>query len=229
MTDNAEYKEVEKEEIKEALACEKEEPKQPKKSKGSVYIIAILLLSVALLLESMAIFRLSSAENNEAITKETSETKIETIDRTGFDELCAKKQSFIVMFGRVSCKQCAVVEYVLDNIKDSPIPIYKFDMEKCYGTDEYDAIKNEVGINYVPTLFYYEDGEQKYCKNNPLPDGYYDSEQTAEGRHALRVTTRENIEAFINGAIGKGEVINEIPTSDTLVAKEVPADAKAGD
>ena len=177
----------------------------------------IFILSAALFAESIALINYSNSYKKMANAATESEiSSVTKIDRADFDELIASKESFIVMFGRVSCKQCAVVEYVLNEIKDSPVKIYLFDMEQYYGSDEYDLIKSDVGFSFVPTFFYYEKGVEKYCMNNPLPDGYYDDNQSGEERHALRVTTRENIQAFIDGITGDGDVINEEPTSDAI-------------
>lgn len=193
-----------------------------KNNKGMIKNATIFVLSAALLAESLALVNYSNSFANTAnAATESEDSTITKIDRAEFDELVASKESFIVMFGRISCKQCAVVEYVLDEIKDSPVKIYLFDMEQYYGSDEYDLIKGDVGFSYVPTFFYYENGVKKYCMNNPLPDGYYDDNQSGEGRHALRVTTRENIQAFIDGITGNGDVVNEEPTSDVITGKQV--------
>lgn len=181
----------------------------------------VLVALVVLTLFSVIAVGVSSINHIDKITfHEETPTSVTDIGRDEFDKLIAEKKTFIVMLGRVSCKQCAIVDYVYKDMKGEKVKLYFLDLERYYGSDEYDAIKDEVGINYVPTFFYYEDGVQKYCMNNPLPDGYYDEDQDAEGRRYLRNKTAENISDFIKGATGDGEVVNEVPTSDVVVGVE---------
>ena len=129
-----------------------------------------------------------------------------------YDELLAMEESgesFILLASRVTCRYCALVEYLLPEAADGRLPVYIFDLEPFRGTDDYDGMKEHLGMTYIPTFFYFENGKIKYTMNNPMPDEYFDQDATAESRAQVRKETLDRINAFIDGAVGRAEPINE--------------------
>jgi predicted bacteriocin transport accessory protein len=144
-----------------------------------------------------------------------------TVEKIGIEEyrdLIASKKEFILYIGRSSCHYCAIVSASLDNFVDQGIPIYSLELEQYYPSKEYDSIKAELGIVYVPSFRYIKNGDAVYNMNSPLNDQYYES---GSNRTQMRVEMESKILAFIRGALGTGEVVNEKIKTDKIDAEAV--------
>lgn len=125
------------------------------------------------------------------------------------------KSSFILVIERPSCRYCAIVTSAVHRIKDSSLPIYLMDLEPYWGTEQYDLIKSELQVNYLPSFKYIENGNIKYNMNSPLDPGYYES--TGDQRRKLYNEMENKIQEFIAGAVGVGPVVNEALLQDLTI------------
>ena len=147
----------------------------------------------------------------EAGTAESRLSRTERISYEEFKNLQASGKDFYLLIARPTCRYCAIVDDYLsfrDN-SDLAAPVYFLSLEADRGTERYDEIKRDVGIDYVPTLRFYKNGGSLYNLNNPLDGSYFDEGATNESRNAIYADMADKIEAFIAGAEGRGEVINE--------------------
>lgn len=132
------------------------------------------------------------------------------IDYETLQEKISNNESFLLDVSRVSCRYCAVTEEQLAiAATERKLKVYVLDMELYHHTDKYDQIKKELGIDFVPTFFYYENGIRKYAMNSPINDHYFDEDKTNEDRQQERATGLSKIRAFINGAVGAGPAVDE--------------------
>lgn len=146
-----------------------------------------------------------------------------TVKKIGIEEyhdLIEDKKEFILYIGRSSCRYCAIVSASLDKFVNQGIPIYSLELEQYYPSKEYDSIKDELGIVYVPSFKYINNGAAVYYMNSPLDDQYYES---GSDRTQMRVEMESKILAFIHGALGTGEIVNEEIKKDTVDAEAVSA------
>lgn len=144
-----------------------------------------------------------------------------TVNKIGIDEyhdLIAGKKEFILYIGRSSCHYCAIVSASLDKFADQGLPIYSLELERYYPSKEYDSIKEELGIVYVPSFKYIKNGATVYNLNSPLNDQYFES---GSNRAQMRAEMESKISSFIHGALGTGEVVNEKIKTDTIDAEVV--------
>lgn len=176
-------------------------------------------LSILLsLLAAVTILASACARTNAEPKAETAETGVKVIDYEEYRNLIENKETFVVDIARISCPFCSVVYYLHDKIDSKNLPVYYLDLEKYYNMPAYEEHKGELGITYVPTFFYVENGEVKYTMNNPLDEAYYDENVTGDTRMELQKKALDKINAFIAGAAGEGEVINEELMNDTIIA-----------
>lgn len=155
---------------------------------------------------------------HELGVSEVSMAKTTRISYERFKELELSNESFFLLVARPTCRFCAVVDDYLafrDN-SDLNVPVYFISLESMRGTDFYNEVKADIGLDYVPTFRYYENGKMLYNLNNPLDRSYFDDTATNESRNAVYAEMTDKIEAFIDGATGRGDVINE----DVLVAEK---------
>ncbi len=142
---------------------------------------------------------------------EVRHSRTEKISYEEFKNLQSADEDFFLLIARPTCRFCAIVDEYLsfrDN-SDLDAPVYFLSLEADRGTERYDEIKRDVGIDFVPTFRYYKAGEPLYNLNNPLDGSYFDEGATNESRNAGFSEMADKIEAFIRGAEGRGEVINE--------------------
>ena len=176
-------------------------------------IIAALILTAPI--TGFIIYRIYQSADSlivrEEETKGSHLSRTEKISYDEFKKLQASGEDFFLLIARPTCRYCAIVDDYLsfrDN-SDLAAPVYFLSLEADRGTEKYDEIKHDVGIDYVPTLRFYKNGEALYNLNNPLDGSYFDEDATNESRNALYAEMTDKIEAFIAGAEGRGEVINE--------------------
>ena len=176
-------------------------------------IIAALILTAPI--TGFIIYRIYQSADplivREEETKGSHLSRTEKISYDEFKKLQASGEDFFLLIARPTCRYCAIVDDYLsfrDN-SDLAAPVYFLSLEADRGTEKYDEIKHDVGIDYVPTLRFYKNGEALYNLNNPLDGSYFDEDATNESRNALYAEMTDKIEAFIAGAEGRGEVINE--------------------
>lgn len=135
---------------------------------------------------------------------------IRVINYDDYRNLLETKDRFVIEVSRDTCPYCMNLSYIIKDMDTHGVDAYVLNLEEYRGTDFYDEIKKEFGITYVPTLFFIEDGNVKYCMNSPLEDNLANV-ASAEERARIRRETAEKVEEFILGAIGQGEIINEEP------------------
>lgn len=145
------------------------------------------------------------------------ERKAESIGSTirviNYDEyrgLLETEDRFVIEVSRDTCPYCMNLSYIIKDMDTHGVDVYVLNLEEYRGTNFYDDVKAEFGITYVPTLFFIEGGSVKYCLNSPLEDNLANV-ASADERARIRRETADKVEAFILGAIGEGEVINEEP------------------
>lgn len=147
----------------------------------------------------------------EAAESKARHSQAEKISYEEFKNLQSGGEDFFLLIARPTCRFCAIVDDYLtfrDN-SDLTAPVYFLSLEADRGTERYDEIKRDVGIDFVPTFRYYKAGESLYNLNNPLDGSYFDEDATNESRNTVYAEMADKIEAFINGAEGRGDVINE--------------------
>ena len=147
------------------------------------------------------------------------------IDYDGYRELLRRKESFLLEVSRVTCPYCVNLAYILKDADSQGLDMYILDLEDLRGTDPYDEVKEEFGIDYVPTLFYVEEGKVRYCMNSPLREDLSSVGTNAE-RDAVRKRVLSEVERFILGAAGKAAAVNEAPARKETT--EIPADEATG-
>lgn len=125
------------------------------------------------------------------------------------DEYKKQKDSgsdFVLIVERPSCRYCAVVtSAIYQNTYD--IPVYLLNLEPYLDTPEYDRVKAELEVTYLPGFKYVTGGKIQYNMNNPLESGYY--EATGMERQNLYWKMQDKIKAFFAGLYGNSPVINE--------------------
>ncbi|XBX10682.1 hypothetical protein QMP26_41855 (plasmid) [Enterocloster clostridioformis] len=173
-----------------------------KKSKLTVFIFIAFLIIVFYL----GILVVEGREKQNCIV---------SISIEDYHKYLNDKASFILVVERPSCRYCAIVTSAVHQIKNSSLPIYLMDLEPYWGTEEYDLIKSELQVNYLPTFKYIEDGNIKYNMNSPLDTGYY--EAAGEQRSKLYHEMEDKIQKFMQGAAGKGPVVNEPLLQDLTI------------
>ncbi len=151
--------------------------------------------------------------------KEQSTYKLIDIERY---RAIIEKQDCIVLIGRASCSYCAIADLVMEELTnniDTDIALYKLDLESYYKTPDYEDIKKELGISYVPTVLYIKNGNLTYAINSPVAGEYFDEDSDGAKREAIREEARDKISDFIDGCTGRGEVINEELRREVIEAK----------
>ena len=144
--------------------------------------------------------------------------QIHYTDYEGYKDLISNEEDFVLYIGRSSCKICAIVTGSIHKFADHEADVYVLNLEDVRGTDAYDEIKNDIGFYYMPCFKAYDDGVEIAHMNNPLDDSYFD-----EGADyaALLSEMELRITEFLDGAVGKGPLIDEEPMSGTIVATPV--------
>lgn len=127
-------------------------------------------------------------------------------------------EKYILYIGRSSCRFCAVVSGSLHKFENRELPIYILDLEEYRGQKEYEEIKKKLKFEYMPCFKYYENGVEKYHMNNPLSETYFED---GTNLTEIREQMYKKIAAFIDGACGTGEIINEEPQSRIITGKMV--------
>lgn len=130
-----------------------------------------------------------------------------------FHQMRDAKASFVLYVGRSSCQYCAITFSILSTLTDLPVDIKVLDLEPYYGTEQYQLIKDELGISYVPAFFYFDNAQPKYFMNSPVSDTYFNSDKN---RDSELNKVREKIIGFIDGAAGLSLPINEAPQKMTV-------------
>jgi len=184
--------------------------------KRNIKILSTLILACTIMFTSgLAIGHFYAAAEPVPVVKKI------TIDE--YHQMINDKESFVVYIGRASCKFCSITSASLDEVADEALPVYDLELEPYYQTPQYDEIKEEFGIYYVPSFKYIEKGELKYHMNPPLNSNYY-----IEGsdRAAMRKEMIEKIQSFIRGAAGTGPVVDEEVMTDELNAEPVAVGTK---
>lgn len=121
--------------------------------------------------------------------------------------------SFTLIVERPSCRYCAVVtSAIYKNTYD--VPVYLLNLEPYLDTPEYERVKEELEVTYLPAFKYITNGEIRYNMNNPLESGYYEAAGTE--RQDLYRKMQDKIEAFFFGLSGNGPVINEALLDGTI-------------
>jgi len=133
-----------------------------------------------------------------------------------YHRLVETKKSFVLYIGRASCKNCAITSLVLGNCLNDTLPIYHLELEKYHQSPEYDEIKAELKIVYVPSFKYIEFGNIKYHMNSPLNGSYFSEDSN---KQTILLETEVKIKEFIDGATGTGPVINEEVITNELKAE----------
>ena len=194
-------------------------PSSGKKRSGAAMVVAALIAAAAIgcgvgYQKGQAV---GFSRGHELGVSEVYMEKTTRISYERFKELESSNESFFLLVARPTCRFCAVVDDYLafrDN-SDLKVPVYFVSLESMRGTDLYNEIKADIGLDFVPTFRYYEGGKMLYNLNNPLDRSYFDDTATNESRNAVYAEMADKIEAFIAGAAGRGEVINE----DVLIAE----------
>lgn len=137
-------------------------------------------------------------------------TTIRVINYDDYQKLLSEKDRFLVEVSRDTCPYCMNLSYIIKDMDTHGIDVYVLNLEEYRGTGFYDEVKKQFGITYVPTLFFIEKGVVRYCLNSPLKENLA-SVSSAEERAEIRQQAAEKVDAFILGAIGEGELINEEP------------------
>lgn len=127
---------------------------------------------------------------------------------------------FILLVGRPSCRYCAIISSAVLTMDCDALPIYYLSLEQYINTEEYDTIKVELDVTYLPAMKYIEDCTIRYNLNNPLDSGYFECD--GPDRLILYEQMVDKVIAFIDGAAGSGPVIHEIPISEEDHITAVP-------
>lgn len=134
---------------------------------------------------------------------------VQEITIEDYRELIAGRNEFFLYVGRPSCRYCAVVSSYVLTMESPPLPVYFISLEPFWGCDDYEAIKSELETTYLPCFKYVSEGQIRYSLNSPLDTAYFDLD--GPGRMELYARMKEKINAFFNGSIGLGPVIDETP------------------
>lgn len=137
-----------------------------------------------------------------------------------YRDMKAGGSQFILLVGRPSCRYCAIISSAVLTMDCYSLPIYYLSLEQYVNTEEYDTIKAELEVTYLPVMKYIEDCTIRYNLNNPLDSGYFECDGPA--RLILYEQMVDDINAFIDGAAGDGPVIHETPISEDGHITAVP-------
>lgn len=173
------------------------------KSKSTIIIFFIILLCIS---HSLGIWVGKRQESRNHVT---------TISVEEYNQYVNDKTSFILVVERPSCRYCAIVTSAVYQINDCELPIYLMDLEPYWETEEYDRIKNELQVSYLPSFKYVKNGNIVYNMNSPLDTGYYES--SGKQRRKMYHEMEDKIHKFLAGATGKGPVVNEELLQDVTV------------
>lgn len=143
---------------------------------------------------------------------------VHDISYSEYQEMVNNKDTFILYIGRASCPNCSITSSRLPYAVNREVTICKLELEPYYQTEEYEKIKDDLGISYVPAFKYIENGEIKYQMNSPLKDNYFTEDAN---RQFLQSQIDTNIQSFIKGSLGYGPIIDEDPYSDEINAQPI--------
>lgn len=127
---------------------------------------------------------------------------------------------FILLVGRPSCRYCAIISSAVLTMDCDALPIYYLSLEQYVNTEEYETVKAELEVTYLPAMKYIEDCTIRYNLNNPLDPGYFECD--GPDRLILYGQMVDKINRFIDGAAGDGPVTHETPISEESHITAVP-------
>ena len=108
-----------------------------------------------------------------------SKSPLNTINSKEYNDIVEDGESKLVYVGRPTCPECAEFQPVLEEVvEEEKINVYYYntDEAKKKSMDEFNVIKENLNIKYVPVLIYYEgdkevkrlDYEEYQSKNESL-------------------------------------------------------------
>ena len=144
------------------------------------------------------------------------------------------KEEFALYIGRPSCKYCRIFtpqleEIVKDENNQINIPIYyfytqdyknKINDEKGNAQEEWDKVKETLGIQYTPSFVVYK-GEEKIQYDNFIGDDYFDTDK--DNKVQLLEDGKNDFLKFLqeNGLLEKTEVSSvEIDVDSKMESNE---------
>lgn len=137
-------------------------------------------------------------------------------------KLMADGAPFILFVGRPSCRYCAVVASAVLTMDCEKLPIFYFSLEQFINTRQYESIKDELEITYLPSFKYIKNGAITYNLNNPLDYDYF--EHDGAERLYLYNQMMNKVNNFINGAFGNGPVIDEPLITESKSINAIPVE-----
>ena len=186
------------------LALERQKARS-KKQRAKCVLAAAAAVAVALLCAGGG-YTVGKAS---AVKQESSFFRVRQISYEDFQLLKERKEDFFLLIARPSCKYCAIVDdYIINALPDPGRPFYYLNLESYRYTMKYDRIKEDLGIEFVPTIQYFEDGNRLYNLNNPL-DGDYFNNSGSDANLKIHREMEQKIQAFVDGVNGTGPVVNE--------------------
>lgn len=150
--------------------------------KRSVRIISIITISL-LILETVVVKILNIFVKKDSIEVNLAlegSKELESIDSKGFYERLNSNKLNVVYIGRPTCPDCAEFQPILEEkVKGNNLKVYYYNTDdaKKNNMKDFNKIKDELNIKYVPVLILYDGnkevnriGYEDYTKSNDLLD-----------------------------------------------------------
>ena len=186
------------------LALAKQEARS--KVRRKKYVIAAAAVIAAAVLGAAGGYH---AGKSVPVKQEAAASRVKQIDYEDFQLIRERKEDFFLLIARPSCKYCAIVDdYIFNEMPDPGKPFYYLNLEEYRLSLKYEHVKEDLDIDFVPTIQYFEDGRMLYNMNNPLDGDYFDNKSN-ESLLTIHRDMEQKIQAFIEGANGTGPVVNE--------------------
>ena len=190
-------------------------------NKASVFVATFAIAAVAM----FSGYHVGSSKAASVSPSEQIAAPPKVINYEDYLELTSAGEDFFILIARPSCKFCAIVDdYILMELPPTEKPVYYLNLESYRHSDEYEAIKKVLDIDYVPTFQYYQGGKMLYNLNNPLSQDYFSADDN-ETLNKIHHDMEAKIASFIAGAEGRGTVISEEikrPSGDSGIVSAEP-------
>lgn len=164
-----------------------------------LFLAVATLFSVLTAVIAIAMLMQTDRPHSKSLPKKVSYPEATEYIQTGND--------VVVYIGRPSCQFCAIVSDALWSGFNTEIPIYYLSLEPYRQTSEYEKIKQEFGVAYIPAFLYFQNGQMTYSLNCPLDTSYYSV--SGDEQRRLYNEMEQQIQKFLDGCMGKGTIVNE--------------------
>lgn len=140
-----------------------------------IYII-ITIISISILSLSVIGFINYNSANEKGV--------LSTITSKEYNELLQESEKKLVYIGRPTCPDCVEIQPILEELlKSEGLTAYYYNTDKAKkrSMDQFNEIKETVGVQYVPTIIYYDGQEEvsrveykDYIEDSSLLDNLID-------------------------------------------------------